>query len=285
MTKQIVFFILLAFALRVPFIFQGALSFHYDMARDAYVALQILSGDFKIQGPPTSTPGLYHGPLYYYLLAPFYGWGEGDPRVPAFFLAFLNSLTIIPIMLLAKDLFKSIKLAFLAGFLFAISFESSQYGPWLSNPSPAYLTVALFFVFLRVWQKGKVSGLYLASFVAILSAQFQFFLIYLLLVIAVFGYLFKIKTNFKQKFIAILIALGSLSPFVIASLKFQTLQNFAGGFLSIATAGQIDFRSQFSVLALNYLDKFSETFIYNFFPTNVFLGGLVAFLSLILLKN
>ncbi|MBI2334411.1 hypothetical protein HYU96_01285 [Candidatus Daviesbacteria bacterium] len=285
MTKQIVFFILLALALRILFIFQGALSFHYDMARDAYAAKQIWQGDLKIQGPPTSTPGLYHGPLYYYLLAPFYGWGGGDPRVPAFFLAFLNSLTVIPIMLLAKDLFKSTKLALLGGFLFAISFESFQYGPWLSNPSPAYLTVALFFVFLRSWQKGKISGLYLATVAALVSAQFQFFLIYLLFLIPVFGYLFKIKTYFKQKFIAIFITLFGLSPFFIAALKFHTFQNITGGFLSIATAGQIDFRSQFSELALNYLDKFSEIFIYNFFPTNVFLGGLLALASLIFLKK
>ena len=285
MLKWILVILVLAFALRIIYIPQGAVSFHYDMARDGFAALQIWNGDLKIQGPPTSTPGLYHGPLYYYLLAPFYGFGGGDPRVASLMLSFLNSLVVIPVMLLAKDLFKSFKLSVLACLFFAVSFEATQYAPWLSNPAPAVLTVTLFFYFLRRWQKGKTLGLYLAVLAAILSVQFQFFLIYLLLLIPFFGYLFRIKSGFKQKIISILIALFGLSPFLIASLKFQTLQNFATGFLSIAPAGQIDFRPQFGELLLNYLNRFAEVFTYNFFPTNVFLGGLLVFLSLILLKN
>ncbi len=285
MLKWILVILVLTFSLRIIYIPSGAVSFHYDMARDAFTALQIWHGDLKIQGPPTSTPGLYHGPLYYYLLAPFYGFGKGDPRVASFFLAFLNSLTVIPIMLLAKDLFKSFKLSLLAGVLFAVSFESIQYAPWLSNPAPAVLTVTLFFYFLRMWQKGKSLGLYLAALTAILSVQFQFFLIYLLLLIPFFGYLFKIATNFKQKFISILIILFGLSPFFIAALKFHTLQNITGGFFNIVTSGQIDFRPQFSELLLNYLNRVVELFTYNFFPTNVFLGGILALAVLPFLKK
>lgn len=285
MFKWILIIFILAFTLRVLHIPSGAVSFHYDMARDAFTATAIWHGDLKILGPPTSTPGLYHGPLYYYLLAPFYGLSGGDPRAPALILSFLNALAVVPIMLLAKDLFKRFKLSFLAGLLFAVSFESTQYAPWLSNPSPAVLTVILFFYFLRVWQKGKNFGLYLTVLAAILSAQFQFFLIYLLFLIPVFGYLFKIKTDFKQKIVAALITFLGLSPFFIMALKFGNLSNFTGGFFSIATSGQIDFRPQFGELLVNYLNKYSELFIYNFFPTNVFLGGILAVAVLPFLKN
>lgn len=277
--------VILAFSLRILYVPSGAVSFHYDMARDAFISLQIWQGDLKIQGPPTSTPGLYHGPLYFYLLAPFYGLSGGDPRAAALILSFLNALVASPIMLLAKDLFKSSRMAFLAGLLYAVSFESTQYGPWLSNPSPAVLTVILFFYFLRLWQKGKIFGFYLATLAAILSAQFQFFLIYLLFLIPVFGYLFKIKTNFNQKITAFLITLLGLSPFFIMALKFGNLQNFTGGFFNIATSGQIDFRPQFGELLINYLNKYSELFIYNFFPNTVFLGGVLALAVLPFLKN
>lgn len=285
MFKAVLIIFILAFTLRVLYIPSGAVSFHYDMARDAFTAQQIWNGDLKILGPPTSTPGLYHGPLYYYLLAPFYGLGGGDPRVPASILSFLNVLAVVPIMFLARDLFKSFKLSILAGLFFAVSFESTQYGPWLSNPTPSVLTVTLFFYFLRMWQKGKTLGLYLAAMAASLSAQFQFFLIYLLILIPFFGYLFKIKTNFKQKVMAIFIILLGLSPFFIAALKFSHFQNFTAGFLNIATAGQIDFRSQFGELLINYVNKYSELFVYNFFPTNVFLGGILAFIVLLFLKK
>lgn len=277
--------VILAFSLRILYIPSGAVSFHYDMARDAFEALQIWHGDLKIQGPPTSTPGLYHGPLYYYLLAPFYGLGGGDPRVVAVFFSLINALVAAPVMFLARDLFKSDKWAILSGIFFVFSFESTQYGPWISNPAPAVLTVALFFLFLRLWQKGKTYGLYLAVLMAALSVQFQFFLIYLLFLIPVFGYLFKIKTIFKQKINSIFITTVGLSSFFVAALKFGNLQNLLGGFFNIATAGAIDFRPQFGEVLVNYLNKYSELFIYNFFPNSVFLGGVLALAVLPILKN
>lgn len=278
--------IILSFALRSLFIFGGSISFHYDMARDAFLALQIWNNfDLKIIGPPTSTPGLFHGALYYYLLAPLYGLGKGDPGIVAFFFSFLNSLTVIPVMLLARDLFRSLKLAILAGLLFTISFEANQYAGWISNPSPAVLTVALFFYFLTIWQKGKISGLYLATLMAVLSIQFQFFLIYLLLLIPVFGYLFKIKIIFTQFVKSLTIAILGLSSFIIAAIKFQTIKVSILGFVGIATASQIDFRGGFSQSLINFVDKFSELFIYNFFPTSVVLGGMLSVAAVYFLKK
>lgn len=273
--KQILPLIALAFLLRIIFIPQDAVSFHYDMARDAFEAQQILHGDLKILGPPTSTPSLYHGVLYYYLIAIPYGLGQGDPRIVAIFLSLISSLTIVPIFLLAKDLFKSIRWAYISAMLFAVSFEAVQYGPWLSNPSPAILTVALFFYGLLLWKKGKVFGLYLATASAALSTQFQFFLIYLFLLLPIFKYLFKIKTNLRQAGFALLIALLGLLSFVIATLKFQSLGPAFAGFFNISVSIQVTFRIQFTDLILNYVDKMSDLFVNNFFPSNVFLGGLL----------
>ena len=67
-----------AFALRVLYLPKNSITFGYDQARDAIISQQILKGDLKIQGPPASTPGLYHGVFYYYLLAPAYLIGHGS---------------------------------------------------------------------------------------------------------------------------------------------------------------------------------------------------------------
>ena len=84
-----------AFVLRVWFLKDNALTFGYDQARDFLVVQQILSGDIKIQGPPSSTPGLFHGVFYYYLLAPSSFIGNGSPVVIAYWLAFLNSFIFL----------------------------------------------------------------------------------------------------------------------------------------------------------------------------------------------
>lgn len=203
------------------------------MARDAFLALQIWNNhDLKILGLPTSTPGLFHGALYYYLLSPLYGLGGGDPKVVAFFFSLLNSLAVIPIMLLALDLFKNLRWVILAGVLYAISFEANQYATWLSNPSPAILTVSLFFYFLRVWQKEKNIGLYLATLMAVISSQFQFFLIYLILLIPIFGYIFKLKVNIKQTITSFLIVILGLSTFIISAIKFHTINAALFGFFN-----------------------------------------------------
>ena len=286
MIKQIIFLIALAFLLRVVFIPQNAISFHYDMARDAFAAREIWQDhNLKILGPPTSTPGLFHGVLYYYLLAIPYGLSGGSPFAASLFLSFLSSLTIIPIFILAKEIFKETKWAYLAGLLFAVSFEATQYGPWLSNPNPAMLSVSLFFLGLWFWKKGRAWGLYMGALSAALSAQFQFFLIYLFFLIPVFGYIFKIKSSLKQVKIAFLFGLLGFLNFIIAAVKFNSIQNILGGFLNISVSTQIDFRTKFTLLAINYIDNFSNLFINNFLPINVFLGGLLAVVVLYILRK
>lgn len=282
MLKTAIFIlIILAFLLRIIFIFSGGVSFHYDMARDAYEAKQIWQqGHLKILGPPTSTPGLFHGVFYYYLLAPFYMIAQGNPETVALFFAFINSLSVIPIVLLARDFLKSDKWAILAGIFFVFSFEGTQYGSWLSNPSPAALTVPLFFLFLRLWQKGKTYGLYLAVLLGTLSTQFQFFLIYLFFLIPIFAIIFKVKTNKKSIGVSLLIAFFGLSTFFISAIKFDTLNQIFSGLLNIGVAAPIDFRPQFAEVFLNYINRFAELFTLNFFPTNVFLGGLLAILAI-----
>ena len=52
MLKTIIALVILAFIIRILFIFQGVVSFHYDMARNAFVAEQIWKdNDLKILGP------------------------------------------------------------------------------------------------------------------------------------------------------------------------------------------------------------------------------------------
>ncbi|MDP3973505.1 MAG: glycosyltransferase family 39 protein [Candidatus Daviesbacteria bacterium] len=283
MNKGIIVFIILAFILRIFFIFDGGLSFHYDMARDAYQALAIWQGDLKIQGPPTTTDGLFSGVGYYYLLSIPYGLSGGDPRVAAIFLSLISSLSIIPIFLLTKDLFKSITWAYLAAFLFAISFEATQYGPWLSNPSPVIFTAAWFFYFLRRWQKGERWGLPLTSVFASLSVQMELFTLFLFFAIIAFKFIFNIKVSLQQLFTSILISSLILITFIISAIKFNTINQIFNGFSNISQSADINFRIKFSDLLLNYIDRFANLFTNNFFPSNIFLGGILGLIVLIIL--
>ncbi|MBI2599954.1 hypothetical protein HYW43_03475, partial [Candidatus Daviesbacteria bacterium] len=135
------------------------------------------------------------------------------------------------------------------------------------------------------WQRQKNYGLYLAVLSAVLSAQFQFFLVYMLLLLPLFGIIFRIRTSVKAIGLSLTIVLSGLLTFIVAAVKFQTITQILKGFLNVGEAGPIDFRTQFAESLLNYLNRFTEIFIFNFFPTNVFIGGILALVVLYAIRR
>jgi hypothetical protein len=264
-----------AFFLRFLPIINNNISFHFDMGRDAFIAEQIWKNfDLKIQGPATSTAGLFHGVLYYYLIAPFYAISQGNPWFVSLALAFINSTTIIPLYLLGKSFFKSIFWGILVAGLFVFSFEAIQYGPWLSNPQPAVVTSAWFFYFLYQWIQKKNWAFVMVCIFAALSMQFQFFLLYLFFVILVTPFLFKLSLQPKQ------IVIGGTASLLLLSSMIASIFAFAGPFQTVNslsafsdTKGSLD--ANFTDLFLLYINNLSKVFTNNLFPLNVFIGGIL----------
>jgi hypothetical protein len=208
--------------------FPNNIYFGFDQARDAFTALEIAHGHLKLIGPTTSFPGLNHGILYDYILAPIYLLGGKSPEVAAEVLRFLNALGIFLIFYMAKILFNK-QVGFVAAFLYAISFEQTQFAIYMGNPSLASLTVILMYLGLGlVIFKQKWFGLPLAFLGLGFSIQFQFALIYLFLpfiLILIFYYkdfLLLLKTDrWKTIGWSIGMFLFSLSTFIVAELKYN----------------------------------------------------------------
>jgi hypothetical protein len=266
---------LVAFLLRIFPLLQNNLSFHFDMSRDAFVAEQIWKNfDVKIQGPATSTAGLFHGVLYYYLIAPFYAISQGNPWFVSLVLAAINSTTVIPLYLLGKSFFKSVQWGLLVTVLFVSSFEAIQYGPWLSNPQPAVVTSAWFFYFLFQWIQGRKSAFVMVCLLAALSMQFQFFLLYLFFVILITPFLFKLSVKPLQ------LILGVMGIGIVLSTMIASVFAFGGPLQTINslsafsdTKGSLD--ANFTDLLLLYINNLSKVFTNNLFPLNVFIGGIL----------
>ena len=74
---------------------EDLLGFYYDQGRDAKVIWRLWhEGRPFLIGPVTGLQGIFLGPLYYYLIAPFYLIGGGSPIIPAVFLAFLSTIAV-----------------------------------------------------------------------------------------------------------------------------------------------------------------------------------------------
>lgn len=219
-------FIILGLILRL--IYLDRITFGYDQARDAFAALDIWTGDaIKIIGPTTDIKGLFHGPLYWYLISPFYYFFHHDPLPVRIFLIFANVINIVLIYFLAKKLFKNSRVAYIASFLFAVSFEAVQYSRWLSNPVLALLTIPLFFYGFWFSLNNKKIGFPLMCVGLASSIQFQFFLVYLslfLIIGAVKLYgknLKKILILTKKAIVLYFFAALFLSSFILAEWQFK----------------------------------------------------------------
>lgn len=171
---------ILALAIILRFLyFPTNIYFGFDQARDAFISQELLKGHLKIVGPTTSTPGLNHGALFYYIFAPIYFFGNGNPEALSIFLRLYNALGIVLIFFIGTIIFNRYT-GLLSALLFAFSYEQTQYALYMTHPALAVLTVLLYYLGLSLFFfKKKTYGLTLAAIGLGLSFQFHFLLFYL----------------------------------------------------------------------------------------------------------
>ncbi|NLG06503.1 MAG: hypothetical protein GX559_02270 [Candidatus Pacebacteria bacterium] len=202
--------------------------FWFDQGRDAIIVKQMVDEkDIKIQGPSASgtDDAVYHGVLYYYLIAPLYALAEGNPQIVSGLLGVISMLALIPIGELAWQLSKS-KYAFvLTLFLFTFSTDSAQLGTWLSNPMIALITIPAFYYYLyRVFWQNKTNEAWLLALFLGLSHQAIIFALYLFGVLIIAWWFrnnqgHKLRFSRKELISSGLIYLASISTMLVTQLQ------------------------------------------------------------------
>lgn len=145
------------------------LGFYYDQGRDALVIWDLWHFEnISFIGPTTGIAGIFRGPLYYYLIAPFYLLGQGNPVYPSVFLSFLTvcaSFLMYYLGFKIQDRATGLIAAGIASFSFNIVMASR----WLSNPTPMLL-LSVFFVWMIILiTEGKRWAWAAVVFIAALS--------------------------------------------------------------------------------------------------------------------
>lgn len=222
--KKLFLIFLVAIVLRFLY-FPNNIYFGFDQARDAFASLSVARGDIRLVGPPTSTPGLFHGPLYYYLFAPVYKISQGSPLGISAVLRVFNALGIFLVFYIAYLMFGK-KSAYIASFLYAISFEQTQFAIYINHPSLGVISVLLFYLGLAmlIFQR-KPKGWFVLALGLGLSLQFEFVLIVLLPILMAFLLIFFKKISKPSLFQAIIcsgMVLFFVSSFLLAEIKFHS---------------------------------------------------------------
>lgn len=150
------------------------MGFYYDQGRDALVIWKLwYEGRPFLIGPVTGLAGIFLGPFYYYLIAPFYFIGGGNPVYPAVFLAFLTICGVFMLYYLGWK-FQDRATGIIAAIIGSFSYYLILAGRWLSNPTPIMFTSMLFLWSLwMIIQKKERYWWIIAVFLIGISLQFE----------------------------------------------------------------------------------------------------------------
>lgn len=213
--------LLLAFAFftRIFYLFDNAIPFSFDHGKDSLAIMDmVLNLSPKFIGPWTSIPGLYFGPAWYYLLAPFYLLFGFNPVAGAFAMLLL---VLLQVFLAAKYFGKYEALIIATAPLWFILSKSA----W--NPYP--MTLVSLGILVLLWKSlparsftNKTAFLLgcVASFGFHFSAAFAIFYPIIILASVV---LFRIRFSLRQILLA---ALGFVVPFT-PQILFELRYNFS----------------------------------------------------------
>ena len=271
--------VLLALFLRWLYLPKNAVSFAYDQARDAFIVQQMLHGNLKVLGPPVSgVPGLFHGVLYYYMIAPAYFLGHGNPIFVAYFQSFIASLVVFAVYFLGYLLTKNRASALLSALFFAFSFEATQYANLLVNVTMGVWFVPVFYIGLYLWiTKSWKYAPILTGLSFGLAIQSEVALVYHAIPLAFWIVAFRSKIDRNQIFFFLISFILSVSSMIVSEIKFGFSGIKGAGYI-LSGSDQIVQSRNLSDYVVTILNQSAKTFAYTIFPLNVVFGGLLGFL-------
>ena len=242
--------------------FPDNINFAYDQARDSFASLDILKGDFKIIGPPTTASDkIFHGALFYYILAPIYFFSGNSPEVAAAFLRILNASGVFLVFYIGSLVFNR-SVGLISAFLFAISYEQSQYAIFFGHPSPAAISILIYYLGLALLIfKNNPYGLVISLIGLGLTIQFEDVNALLLLSFTAYLLFFYKKLKFLNLKIIIL-GLGgfliTISSFILVELKynFRTIDAIIDTAQSFDSGSSVNLSYVFSVIQRLIHDNF-----------------------------
>lgn len=220
-------FILLGLILLVGFFLRvynigNTLGFYYDQGRDALAIWNLWhKADFFLLGPTTGIAGIFRAPYYYYLIAPSYLIGGGNPVWPSVFLSFTTVVASFLAFLLGRKIHSDAAGIIVAVFA-SFSFNMVMASRWLSNPTPMLLLSMLLVLFMLFVAEGKKKAWYGISLVLGLSL-FSFGSaseVFYFVAVAIFAFFQRKNLPSKRQF---LISMGlffiTIVPLIIFDLK------------------------------------------------------------------
>lgn len=260
------------------------MGFYYDQGRDGLIIWDLIhNGKLFLIGPTTGIEGIFLGPFYYYLIAPFYALGNGNPVFPAVELAIINVLAIGVLYYIGSRYFSKTA-GLLSAALVTFSANLISAHRWLSNPTPLPLFALLVVLsLLKIIHGSKMWWLWLGLSVGLslqLEAASAVFFIPASFLILLINFP-RVKPNFKFSLMGIIFFGLTLLPQLYFDLRHDhILLNAFKRFLVSEKSFQPEVIGFLSTRLKFYFDNFSNILFIE--KTTAIIAGLFLLVLLLL---
>ena len=202
-------------------IFASDFFFLADQARDMLLTQDIVENrNITLIGTHSGLGGFFHGPLWLYLLIPFYLVGGGDSLAFTYAYVMIALVTVLVGYFVGTSLYgKKVGLVF--AFLLAVSPSVWEYVPNTIGVNMVPLVFLPMFYFLIRYMRGDQKGFIFAVFFAGLSLQFETALPLILFPVVFLSFFLNKKAIKNVKIILLSIAsfLLSLATFILFDVR------------------------------------------------------------------
>ena len=217
--------LLLAFLLRSKMVLNGDFYYLVDQSRDLLLAQSIVV-DHKLTliGPRTGIGGIFHGPLWIYMIAPFFVFAKGNPfftLAPLFMLVSLA--TVIAGFFVGQRLYGK-WVGLLLALLLTLSYPLIQTVPFTTNAQVLPVVFVLYLFAVIQFIRGKEWYFVLALFLTGLGFQFESAFAVLWLPLTVIAAILRQKLpNGKNIVLGLSAFFIGVATFILFDLRHQFL--------------------------------------------------------------
>lgn len=211
--------LVVGFVLRI---YQPAQLFMYGHDQDLagwFVKDVVVNKHLRLIGQETSTQGIFIGPIYYYMLIPFYLLFEMDPIGGVLLVTLLGMLSIVSVYYVFTQVYGK-KEGLIASFVYAVSFYTVFNDREVVPTMPVIVWTIWFFYGLDLLLKGKQKkGFAVLGILVGLIWHLNMALVLLLPLILLSLYLSKEKLDFKKLYSGLVYAGVLLLPLALFEIR------------------------------------------------------------------
>lgn len=246
--------------------------FGFDQGREYLIVQDIVENrNLRLIGTPLGAgsaglQGIFHGPVYYYLLAIPYVIFSGDPAGGTVFMFTIGTLSVVAAFFLGRCLFgKYGGLVFMTLVGISPLFVAQSRFLWSPYPSTLFIIIALIFTFnLRKSYKNVFFAAFFSSFIYNFELAIALPLCIAVLLYSV--YVFRLKfLNYAFLFAGLILGL-------LPMLLFEVRHSFMAvrGILSYIISGEKNEKYNFIASLMDHLNSFGNHLVDTFLSIDIY---------------